>query len=329
MIKNCLVCSKEFHTTPSRLKDGKGKYCSKKCGYIAIKQAPYRGVNRITTKCLFCDKSFYTYKAILDKGRDKYCSKRCGYNAQLGKVAWNKKEQVSIFCKYCKKEFLVKPFNVGKRKFCSHICATAYNSPRTIKFLKKICPIDKKIFITKPWQNYIRCCSEDCKLLYRKKRFKEKTEKLKIKKACLQCKEQFSTWPSRITSKNYCSKKCHSASMIGNIPWNKGRESILKGDKHYNWQGGKTAKQLQIIHSFEYRQLRLKIFKRDNYTCVICHDKRGGSLEMDHILPQSLFPELRYDLNNCRTLCHDCHKRTFTYLNGKMRREDFTYALPD
>lgn len=31
MIKNCLICDKEFYTKPSRLKDGRGRYCSRGC----------------------------------------------------------------------------------------------------------------------------------------------------------------------------------------------------------------------------------------------------------------------------------------------------------
>jgi nitrate/TMAO reductase-like tetraheme cytochrome c subunit len=37
MIINCLICKKEKVTYPSRLKVGKGKFCSKKCMYIFIK----------------------------------------------------------------------------------------------------------------------------------------------------------------------------------------------------------------------------------------------------------------------------------------------------
>lgn len=31
MVKNCLVCNKEFYTYPAKVKVGKGKYCSRKC----------------------------------------------------------------------------------------------------------------------------------------------------------------------------------------------------------------------------------------------------------------------------------------------------------
>jgi hypothetical protein len=33
MIKKCLVCGEEFKTYPSRIKIGRGKYCSKKCSH--------------------------------------------------------------------------------------------------------------------------------------------------------------------------------------------------------------------------------------------------------------------------------------------------------
>ena len=63
--------------------------------------------------------------------------------------------------------------------------------------------------------------------------------------------------------------------------------------------------------------------ERDDYTCQMCGDKRGGNLQVDHVIPQSLFPELRFDFGNARTLCKNCHKRTETFLNPRMRREDF------
>ena len=33
----------------------------------------------------------------------------------------------------------------------------------------------------------------------------------------------------------------------------------------------------------------------------------------DHVKPWALYPELRYDLDNGRTLCVPCHKKTETY----------------
>lgn len=87
--------------------------------------------------------------------------------------------------------------------------------------------------------------------------------------------------------------------------------SFQKSKNHWNWQGGKTAESDKIKNSPEYKLWRETIFKRDNYTCQLC-GKRGG-LNADHIKPKCLFPELIFDINNGRTLCKDCHKKTDTY----------------
>lgn len=68
----------------------------------------------------------------------------------------------------------------------------------------------------------------------------------------------------------------------------------------------------RIRKSVEYKIWREQVFTRDNWTCQFCK-KRGGSLDADHIKPFAYFPELRFDLNNGRTLCHPCHKSTPTY----------------
>lgn len=62
----------------------------------------------------------------------------------------------------------------------------------------------------------------------------------------------------------------------------------------------------------EYRLWRTSVFERDNYTCQFC-GVRGGKLSADHIKPYSLFPDLRLDINNGRTLCWECHKNTDTF----------------
>jgi len=110
----------------------------------------------------------------------------------------------------------------------------------------------------------------------------------------------------------------------GHIPWNKGvkYENISK-EKHWNWQGGKTKTSAKIRNSFEYRLWRTAVFERDNYTCIWCEAKSGCGvtveLEADHIKPFHLYPELRFAIDNGRTLCHNCHTKTSTYLKrGKL-----------
>ena len=100
--------------------------------------------------------------------------------------------------------------------------------------------------------------------------------------------------------KHYCSFRCSG----------KGRDQ----GKQTFWEKFKASK--------EYKLWRYQVFERDNYTCQSC-EKRGNQLHPDHILPKSIFPEFMLDINNGRTLCVPCHKKTSTYGNSHMKREDF------
>lgn len=108
--------------------------------------------------------------------------------------------------------------------------------------------------------------------------------------------------------------------------WNKGLKGIYhhsletklkmsnsrKGSKCHFWKGGVTPINQQIRTSKEYKDWRLKVFKRDNFTCQEC-GSRGVTLNADHIKPFAYFPELRLVIENGKTLCKDCHKKTDTY----------------
>lgn len=85
-----------------------------------------------------------------------------------------------------------------------------------------------------------------------------------------------------------------------------------KGERCYRWDGGITPINKAIRNSVEYRLWRESVFERDDYTCIWCGQK-GGSLEADHIKPFCDYPELRFAIDNGRTLCVDCHRTTDTY----------------
>jgi 5-methylcytosine-specific restriction endonuclease McrA len=56
---------------------------------------------------------------------------------------------------------------------------------------------------------------------------------------------------------------------------------------------------------------RITVLTRDGFKCVFCGATER--LEADHIKPKSLYPELKLDISNGRTLCNPCHKKTPTY----------------
>lgn len=94
--------------------------------------------------------------------------------------------------------------------------------------------------------------------------------------------------------------------------WNRKVSLSQRGPLGNNWQGGKVSAIKLFRGSAEYARWRRSIFERDNYTCVWCN-VRGGQLNADHIKPFAMFPELRLSLDNGRTLCVPCHKKTDTF----------------
>lgn len=99
-----------------------------------------------------------------------------------------------------------------------------------------------------------------------------------------------------------------------------------RGKKSRFWEGGITPLNLAIRRTFRYRLWRNDVFTRDNFTCQSCF-KKGIYIEADHIYPfclilkdnkicsveESLLCEELWDINNGRTLCKECHKKTDTY----------------
>lgn len=94
-----------------------------------------------------------------------------------------------------------------------------------------------------------------------------------------------------------------------------------RGENNSSWKGGITPINQAIRTSTEYKLWRTSVFERDGYTCVWCGEA-GGRLNADHIKPFSLFPELRFAIDNGRTLCEPCHRTTDTY-GGRCNKKNY------
>ena len=98
----------------------------------------------------------------------------------------------------------------------------------------------------------------------------------------------------------------------GQRPWNfESPYYQIRGENHPMWKGGVTPEVRRVRNSLEYKIWRRGVFARDNYTCMWCGLKsqkgQKAYLHADHIKPFALFPELRFALDNGRTLCEECH----------------------
>lgn len=155
---------------------------------------------------------------------------------------------------------------------------------------------------------------------------------------CLICKTEFKTYKS--TNKRYCSLSCRNKSYIGRKQTESQKNNISKalkdkcikgyrpknlfqkGKKHLFWIIDRSL--VKLIETKEYNELRIKVFKRDDYTCQNCR-RRGMAgdrpiLEMHHIKERKNYPELALEESNCITLCRECHKKTDSYLNRWVKK---------
>lgn len=120
------------------------------------------------------------------------------------------------------------------------------------------------------------------------------------------------------------SRENMSKAHIGKVSHMKGKKHTIETrkkisekmitKKRLNLDNSITLENKKIRASLEYKIWREAVFKRDNWTCVWCF-KKGCILNADHIKPFAYFPELRFAIDNGRTLCIDCHKTTDTYGN--------------
>lgn len=189
-------------------------------------------------------------------------------------------------CKNCNEEFKSKKACKSRiPKFCSIKCSSSYNSKNQETILKM--SLAKK---GKPAHNKLK----------------------RIETNCPECENVFEIRIGAKYIKKFCSLTCR------NKNYKKRDYSHLKGENSHFYIHGNCSQNEKDRKSAKYKEWRLNVFKRDNFQCVIC-SKKGGLLNADHILSFAHYPELRFNINNGRTLCYECHLRTenFGYKNIK------------
>ena len=83
----------------------------------------------------------------------------------------------------------------------------------------------------------------------------------------------------------------------------------MRGSNNHFWKGGINGENDTLRHRREYKEWRIAVYERDDYTCQCCGQK-GGKLNAHHINPFSEYPDLRYNVDNGITLCTNCHDST-------------------
>lgn len=215
-------------------------------------------------------------------------------------------------CATCKK---TQPCKRKTRKFCNRRCREVYSSLRfrNPELFKASNPL-LRTNGTKPRSGKIHACLQcgvdvyvnpsrlrrskkffcSCDCMYRYKTENTIFDSILCKVCDSPIKEKPSTLKHR--PRKTCSKKC--------LKKYKRQQALLRRQSYTRHQLDRLQR-----YSQEAKEWRALVFKRDDYTCQVCH-KRGGYLEADHIKPWAFFPKLRFELSNGRTLCRGCHDKT-------------------
>jgi len=224
------------------------------------------------------------YRAKIKKARkesDKHLLMvSLGYKPRKGKV---------FICPVCKKNFYVKPSHIYRAKCCSHKCNSIN---QTTKVLMICMECGKKYYRHKS-QNTSKTnfCSNICFRKYVKYNTPKGKDSIfwrggNRREKCRVCGIAISNW-----TKNKLCKPCFSKSM--------------KGKNNPRWKG-KKPRYHHACYTKKYKTWRTKVFKRDDYKCQECGEKKY--IIGHHIKFWSKYPILRYRIYNGVTLCKKCHK---------------------
>lgn len=218
-----------------------------------------------------------------------------------------KKSRVSSLCKVCSLAFETRPCEVGVLVTCSRVCSLAYRalnaSMRPPEFFVRMGAASRGAkrdtsFITDEYRNKKREIAI-ANMLGKANLGKKLSQEHRMKMSAAHLGHSRSGWKLSDKIKAEMSLR-------------------FKGENSTFWRGGLTEAHKLERSSYLYKEWRNTVFARDNYTCQIC-DRRGVEINADHIKPFALFPGLRYSVENGRTLCVACHRKTDTYGRGTVR----------
>lgn len=208
----------------------------------------------------------------------RYCSRECS--------ARSKSQKVVACCTTCGKVIERSPAHARGTIYCSHDCRR--------KKREYTCEICAKTFTRCPSHRQGKhiYCSMTCQGIAKRV--------IKPTLTCDFCGDEFERYPSELTKAEergytftFCSHSCRAAMIAAQFnppkPYTKPHTSALRnGTKMIKW--------------------RKAVKERDGYICTQC-GATDKMLNVHHVKPFAIYPDLRYEVSNGVTLCYECHEQ--------------------
>lgn len=206
---------------------------------------------------------------------------------------------IRIKCKTCNKEFKVKNRRANTAKYCSLRCRWQAEGTSKIVDCAFCGKSIKRTGTRLKEHNY---CNAKCQMAY------EYANGIRNR--------------NTITLKaNETIRKFGNPKLRGRVGSTKGRKmpQLAKfgeknpmwgkfGKAHHNYKTGASTGRKLAWGRWIYQNWRKAVFAKDDYTCQMCGDNKGGNLHAHHIRPWANCMEGRYDITNGITLCESCHQ---------------------
>lgn len=245
-------------------------------------------------KCKGCKKVLplerFARNKNLKDGRENKC-KDCRYKAKL---------KYECECEICGTKFMATKPTI---KYCSQKCVGESRKKRVIGPCSN-CGKKLEIPQYKIKQHKDFYCDLNCRGQHLSRTLKGENNPnyTQVDYKCDGCGKVFRIQPNRIRNQKYsfCTYECYKANI--------GKYFSGKNASNYNPNLSEWDRIVGRDYP-EYKQWRMSVFERDNYTCQKCKDDTGGNLEAHHILNYMEHLDLRTTVSNGITLCKTCHKR--------------------
>ena len=272
-VLKCKECGKTFQSAYS-----KRVFCSRKCQHIFTKKH-FHQTKEARERISMSLKGRPTWnKGMFLPPRSDEVKEKISRTLQQNKKC--KSRRYTLVCAYCGKTFQSKAPNAKVCPNCLYAVCTYCGKEFKLSYRE-----------LKEGRKY---CSQKC--YHDATKGREPWNKNYVLVKCQMCGKEFEVPFRRKETAKYCSDKCKYDAM-----------SQRTGEKNPLWKGGGSFYSYMLSQNEgSFYRNRIKVLKRDNYTCAYCGYKGESSyMDVHHIVP------VREGGSNTEknmiTLCRKCH----------------------